>query len=343
MTENDNTNKPIVYREGQRTIFRASAFAACIKSLVLARCGVEPAPPAQVLQRAFTRGQEAEPMIMAQCANYFQADVVDMQRQVELPIGKKAAIRGHIDGAMWIEDRYYPIDAKCFGESNFRSNRRGGIENLGQLGEFYAVQAWTYCMATDASEFVFAVNLADTDEVDFTVYDLDELAEIGGISYPKAIAKVAQVEKLSKEGSLLTAPCEVERFGCPYYPFHGGMDEAWWDDQLSDAEVAVVDALGHALASAREEEARAKAATSAARDALSARLEAVQSVSSEKGAKLKIEGPTVTVSRFEQTRKGIDKEAMIEDGIDLAKYETSTTSVQIRTVVKKVEEDAEEV
>src|SRR5918992_1081323 len=91
-------DRPSVYVEGDRVVYRASAVGGCLRALVACRLGYTPLPFDEGSELRMNEGVLHEPAILAA----LEKDgwiVAGQQREVELTVGGTIVIRGHIDGA----------------------------------------------------------------------------------------------------------------------------------------------------------------------------------------------------------------------------------------------------
>lgn len=99
-------DRPIVYRDQGRWVYRASAIGGCPRGLLAARRGYQALPAPDWLQHAADAGNDAEQYALKWLrAQGYQLE--SLQQAVEWPVGT-AVIRGHIDGIA----RYVRADAR---------------------------------------------------------------------------------------------------------------------------------------------------------------------------------------------------------------------------------------
>ena len=98
-------NRPSVYVEvidGKPFyIFRASSLKQPDCIFLRALQGFEAAPPPPYMQAAFDQGNYLEPILTSRYELEHGCEVVNDQREVELPVGSNIIIRGHTDGEVW--------------------------------------------------------------------------------------------------------------------------------------------------------------------------------------------------------------------------------------------------
>ena len=339
--------KPLAYREDGLIVFRASGFMNCVKALTAALMKIPPAPPAAVLRKAFAEGHEWEDYIIDQTSRHYQHDVVWQQDEVNLPIGKRYLIRGHLDGAMELGHGLAIVDAKALGESYSRSIMTQGLEGMGPLGVKYAAQGLIYCLATGAEIFILACMDKSTIETEpdpfvyFYEFTLDDLWEISGLSKGKLRSRFAAVEKAAKDGDILNAECLAEVFGCPYYHLHDGQmnDDPLWvgQDEVSDADAYLLGSLVAAEMQSRLDLEVAKETAQATKITLANYIEKLKPAPEELNDGTKDEvaftfttDEGVKVTRYQSKSKSLNKKAVKDAGINLDPYYTESPYTAIK-------------
>lgn len=146
-------NRPPVYYEGDRIVYRASAFGLPVRSLVAARLGYEPYAPPDPVREAGLEGWRLESSIKESLGEL----VSDDQREVEFHHGL-VIVRGHIDGR---------FPAKLL---EVKTVTQAGLEAW-QARRWKARPGWAwqvscYCEALELGSVVMAVMARDTGEVD---------------------------------------------------------------------------------------------------------------------------------------------------------------------------------
>src|SRR3990167_4153134 len=89
-------NRPIVYQEGDKWVYRASAVGRTIRCLLLARKGYTPLSAPDYLEKAAEAGTHYEGIVKARLRTDGYR-IGGEQRFVEIPVGDRAIIRGHLD------------------------------------------------------------------------------------------------------------------------------------------------------------------------------------------------------------------------------------------------------
>lgn len=147
-------NRPPVYEEGDRIVYRASAFGLPVRSLVAARLGHEPYAPPDAVRQAGQEGTRLESSIK----DSLGVPVHDDQRQVEFHHGA-AIVRGHIDGRLSVRQL---LEVKTVTQAGLEAwvARRWGAR------PGWAWQVSCYCEALELDSVLMAVQARDTGEVD---------------------------------------------------------------------------------------------------------------------------------------------------------------------------------
>lgn len=105
-------DRPSVYEENGKWIYRASSFGNCIKELVAIRCGIKPAPWPALFKQKFADGHRGEDTIISMMeARGFT--VTRRQEEINWEILPGIVIRGHIDGvSQYLQENPRIFDAK---------------------------------------------------------------------------------------------------------------------------------------------------------------------------------------------------------------------------------------
>lgn len=147
-------NRPPVYEEGDRIVYRASAFGLPVRSLVAARLGHEPYAPPDAVRQAGQEGTRLESSIK----DSLGVPVHDDQRQVEFHHGA-AIVRGHIDGRLSVRQLLEVKTVTQAGLEAWQARRWKARPG-------WAWQVSCYCEALELGSVVMAVMARDTGEVD---------------------------------------------------------------------------------------------------------------------------------------------------------------------------------
>lgn len=187
-------NRPIVYREGDVLVFRASAIGRPLRCLVLAAIGEEPMPSPEYLTQAAEAGNQAEVDVKRQLTEMgYQLDGDDDQYEVELsrvvtvPSGKRwVIVRGHLDSLRCVS----PSGDDRMLEVKSMSPNVWAKWKLHRFHAFpsYAHQLSVYMTATE-KKALYAVLNRETGELELTEVDTPPI-EIDAIENKLRIAAV---------------------------------------------------------------------------------------------------------------------------------------------------------
>jgi len=232
LTTEEAVNKPDVYMEGDVAIYRASALASCQNRLLMARLGYDGASPPEKMQQRFNAGHDHEPLILRHLEDHGTV-VYDRQGTIDIPIGKKAVIRGHIDGlcagSVYVTsingrklvepeiievDGLVIVDAKAFAISTWQKWQN----NYWRDFDYYAFQQLAYAIGYGAKGILMAVKNKNTDEHSFDYWEIDAMP----ITKADIVRKVMMIEKLAERGesALFESACSPVSYPCPYWQFH---------------------------------------------------------------------------------------------------------------------------
>lgn len=207
-------DRPSVYQEGDRWVYRASALGNCIRGLVAVRKGITPAPHPDWLLKAFRQGSRNEPVILRMLYDqgHFFPTTYGSQTMAELPVGTKALIRGHVDDVAYDKVGYeWTVEAKALAESNYEKYKREGLEGF----PYYAMQVSIYMAARDAPVlFVIGVKNRAGEVVRLDVTPFTDPP----IPASKIKAKVAKIESLVARDEW--PDCDWEQYPCQFYFLH---------------------------------------------------------------------------------------------------------------------------
>lgn len=333
-------NRPPVYYEQGRWVYRASSLGSCPKALMAARMGMQPAPPPPKLQAAFDEGHAAESLILEQAADWFEADIHSHQETVEIKVDSKTLIRGSIDGAY----HNNVIDAKNLHPATWNRWSKNSLVDL-PFATTYAVQAYSYVVGREAGAHTWAVRNKETGEIFYYTLTREALEDLFGLSFARLLLLVKNIETLVRNEDLLMVQCE-ERFGCPYFYIHNKeTGNIWWEDEseitYQDKEVIV--GIATAKSMADENFRIAKEAKDVQDRLLREYVEKVfplpSTLDEDSNIDFTIEQGPVKVQRWKSNRKSTDFEKMKEDGIDLDKYQSKGYFPVHRVWIKDDDED----
>ena len=294
-------NRPSVYVEGNRTVFRASALGGCLRALVAARLGYEPLPFDEAAELRMGEGNLHEPVIV----QWLEGEgwtVTDQQKEIELTVGD-LVVRGHIDGNARLTGPTRLLEIKAMGQEPFKR----WVTDRFESNQRYAWQVSTYMHALGLPG-LFVVKNRNSGAVD--VFELDEPP----IPLAKIKARVAQVEAIARRGDF--PECDTEyTWNCPYRFLHDQHDAAGPVVVAGDE----VDALAAAYDRARTQAAQADTVKKLSRDRLA---EAVR----DRG---KVRTGQWSVSCSPQKRTTIDM-AKLKAEVDVAPYEVTSEVETVR-------------
>lgn len=146
-------NRPSVYYEGEKTVYRASSFGIPLRSLVAARLGYEPQGPPTIVREAAEEGHRMEPVVK----NILAEPVHHEQREVEFEHGL-VIVRGHIDGVL--PRRLLEVKGvSVAGMVAWRRHRWGCRPG-------WAWQTSVYCCSLELERLEMAVFARGTEDVD---------------------------------------------------------------------------------------------------------------------------------------------------------------------------------
>lgn len=295
-------NRPSVYVEADRTVFRASALGGCLRALVAARLGYEPLPFDEAAELRMGEGNLHEPAIVEWLGTQGWT-VIDQQREVELTVADTLVIRGHIDGNARLTGPTRLLEIKAMGRDPYR---RWVVDRFAS-NQRYAWQVSAYMHALDLPG-LFVVKNRDSGEVD--VLEIDKPP----IPLAKIKARVAQVEAIARRGDF--PDCDVDyTWNCPYRFLHD-QKELPGVSKVDDVEV---DALAAAYDRARALSTQADTMKKLARDRLA-------EVVRERG---KVRTGQWSVSCSLQTRTVIDL-AKLRAEVDVTPYEVTSEVETVR-------------
>lgn len=297
-------DRPSVYVEGDRVVYRASAVGGCLRALVAARLGYTPLPFDDASERRMAEGVLHEPAVI----EHLERDgwvIGDQQRQVELVIGDRIVIRGHIDGAggRGQADRTRVVEVKAMGQDPYNDFLARGLDGNPR----YAAQLTVYMAALDLPG-LFVVKNRNTGHVHVTEVDEPPIA-VAAIK-----ARVARVEAIARTGEL--PDCDTTSlWGCPFRYLHDQRDLG----SVAVVDDAEVDALADAYDHARVLATQADGMKKTARDRLA---DAIR----DRG---KVRTGRWSVSCSMQVRKTVDM-AKLKAEVDVTPYEVTSEVETVR-------------
>lgn len=266
-------NRPPVYldKELDRLVFRASGLGSCPRHLLTeAKIALDPSldlehtrtPKPFGMKKAAQMGTDFEPVALEWLMDMgFALEVAgsegnnrphhDGQFLAEINIGKKAMVRGHVDGVAELPNRYHEDVVRKIGFSKFALSATGNCkahhgvvsqdmreamlvevkqmneERFGRyleggLWEFpgYALQASIYMRALGLKSVLYVVGLRGMGGLDKLVFGKNILATIYQAKDPyfppfaDVMKRVLQLTKAAHGGEEL--PCNGGSFFCPF-------------------------------------------------------------------------------------------------------------------------------
>jgi hypothetical protein len=317
-------DRGIAYREGDTTIYRASAVGGCIRALVAALTGYETNyyPSAHnILSLAADEGNLHEGAVIDRLRDMgYRVD--EQQSQVEYRVVKGIVIRGHSDGIIYPPKARAPriLEVKTMSKVRYK-NWKSFDTALDALRdpEFakYGVQITVYMLAHGIEKVVYAVKNRDSGELDvqeFAAYPFS----------PKEIRrKILKAESAAMKDTL--PDCDIPdsaRFFCGYQDLHDVKDSEGPDDfePITDVTAAALEAmaarhveLSVKVKAGREADSERRDVNARIKETLGGRLEAT---AGEYEVKMVKAGGKKPLNREKASR-----ELMVATGMDLAAFE----------------------
>lgn len=297
-------DRPSVYVEGDRVIYRASAVGGCLRSLVACRLGYAPLPFDDASELRMAEGNLHEPAVI----NHLENDgwvIVDQQREVELVIGDRIVIRGHIDGAggRGPSAPARVVEVKAMGQDPYNEWLARGFDG----NQRYGTQLSVYMAALGLPGLMVAKN-RNTGYVHVTEVD-EPPVPVATIK-----ARVARIEAIARTGEL--PDCDVASlWGCPFRYLHDQKDL----DSVTTVDDQEVDALAAAYDHARTLATQADAMKKTARDHLAEVVRA--------RGKVRTGRWSVSCAMEKKTRVDLNK---LRAEIDVSPYEIASEVETVR-------------
>jgi hypothetical protein len=253
-------DRPSVYDEGDRVIYRASSVGNCIKSLVAARQGITPADHPDWLMEKFAEGNTAEPIIVdwikQQGEWEFQSPheqesygglpetviptAHDNQFLLEIPVGTQALLRCHLDGMAvctgakaggktsygWyglMTGKRAVVEVKAFGQSYWEKFEKEGIGAF----PYYSNQV-TIQMAGTGLPCMFVAALKEKGgdlarDSDGNLVTKVVFFRETPVPMGQIKARVLKVEAAYRRGEL--PDCDYNQYPCQYFFLHDDDDD----------------------------------------------------------------------------------------------------------------------
>jgi hypothetical protein len=234
-------DKPSVFMENGKAVYRASALGNCQNALLLARLGYSGSLPPEKMQARYDEGHAQESIIGAKLEKDFGFHLYGEQSTMEVDCGSSALVRGHVDwlvgdsfeatwvaadqgfshairrtsaGAMYHVDPPGPVvvDAKALAVSSFDS----WMKYRWDAFPYYLWQQSVYAHAIGAAGVVMAIKNKNTSEYLVEYFPIEELMPMSDI-----IRRVLHIEAMVANGVMpFTEPCTPKMYPCPYFMFH---------------------------------------------------------------------------------------------------------------------------
>lgn len=246
-----------VYREGDRTIYRASGLGGCVRALVAERMGYEPLPYPEWIQQRFGEGNLHEGDILRRAqatvgVEWAENGHPDDQPEIELEIPPwdsegldHLIVRGHCDGVGYVQGLPYIIEAKALSAGEFIRWLKEGFEGFKR----YAWQLSCYMIGVSPNEpyqGLFVVKDRNSGDIDFT------WVKEPPYSFAEITARVHESERMAAEQWLPT--CDISMYPCPFSFLHEDEDDGL--PNLSNNEPMRELAMAYLEASREENEAK---------------------------------------------------------------------------------------
>lgn len=318
-------DRPSVYLEGDKVVYRASALGGCFRALVAGRMGYEPLAHSEDTLRRMAEGNLHEGPVLAKLA---EAGWLIHARQMELdiPVGRRIIVRCHVDGIAHAPDHpathalvstigeevpdgcRAAVEVKSMGKDPYKKWLSAG-SGAAALESFpdYAWQA-SVEMAATGLPLLYAVKCRDSGALDV------RLIERAPFTMAQVKARVAKVEAAAARGELSDCEASLYSWSCPFRYLHDPTAK----EPLEVATDPELDALAATYDKARAMVKVAEAMKAEARDRLVAALGA------RAGAKVVTPAWSVGVSITNRTVKDFDGLARVAEaaGIDPSPFVT---------------------
>lgn len=295
-------DRPPVYEEDGTWVYRASTVGGmCDRALWLARMGVERSPTPDGLKVAYLESANNEQLAIDMFVDEYRITVEDQQHEFEIDVCDGVIVRGHVDGIGHDTtlDRRGVVEVKCIRADDW--DRRSpsmypSWETQMQLGMKGLGLPLTWIVYGRKVDGV-------VDRVSYSVVEYR----------PRAVAEVMRrirrVEQLVADGR--PAVCDRERWGCPYWALHEGVDGE--DQEIEDRALA---ALAVQITDRAAEVRRAEEQLKRMRRELTDKLIELK----VKNGVIVAPGVRRKVTVITPTRRVWDEDKLREDGVDLDRY-----------------------
>lgn len=305
-------DRPSVYLEGNRTVFRASALGGCLRALVAARLGYDPLPFDEASELRMAEGNLHEAAILEHLRQEGWI-IVDEQEEVELVVGDRLVIRGHIDavGGQELKGAARVVEVKAMGDGPCKEFLANGFDT----NRRYATQLSVYMAALDLPA-LFVVKNRNSGQIH--VLEVDAMP----IPIAQIKARVARIEAIARTGDF--PDCDTTSlWGCPFRYLHD-QKELPGPTGTGAVDDTEVDALAAAYDRARTLATQADSMKKLARDRLA------DTVRDRK----KVRTSCWSVSCSMQKRTTIDM-AKLKAEVDVSPYELTSEVETVRVTEAK--------
>lgn len=227
-------NRPSVYVEDDKVIYRASSVGDCTRALVASSMGHEERRGKEVnelLSRSANEGNLHEDAVR-QLLVKEGWEVLGEQDVTEVRVLPGVFIRGHTDGVM-----LSPDGEEMLLEVKTMSTKQFAKWQTGQFKQFpkYAYQISCYMRGHRGLDVMYMVKRREDGMISRLVIPGDEPP----VSWGKVAAKVALSERARKKGDY--PKCDVaNQWGCPFWYLHDEVDPEDGLTDLSDDEIVII-------------------------------------------------------------------------------------------------------
>lgn len=253
-------NRPPVYTENGKTVYRASSVGMCIRSLWAYRQGMTPAETPEWLLEKYEEGNVAEPIILDWIEKKYGGTVYHRQDNIEIAVGANIIIRGHPDGVFKQPgaSSEQVVEVKALSRSMYKKWMKAYMaDSIKTEFPYYATQISLY-MAHYDLPLLFVVGIKDESGELEKDHNGSIVCEVFTFDRPpyklrEIKVKLIQLQKMGREMPM----CDVSIFPCPFYFLHDEADIVMSDDAfLGQMARAYFQALGLEK-KAKEDKARA--------------------------------------------------------------------------------------
>lgn len=244
-----DNERPAVYDEDGKHIYRASAFGGCTKMLAAIRLGYETTPPPQkMVDGPYARGHAQEEVALKKLREEGW-EIKDRQKEFDLVVTARNIIRCHVD-AISAEP---VVEIKSQNKEEYDKWRKDDPW-AGEIWRKYSWQVSVLILATKRRCMVVRIN----DELELDTLVVKEPPH----SMKEIRAKIFAIERIVSSQTLPDA-CDFPMFPCPVFRLHSDdkPEPIDLDDEGIDEHAKIYD-------HARKEESKWKEIKEAARRAL---------------------------------------------------------------------------